>query len=151
MSFLTEDSLPEPRRQNLQRYLDSTVAQIATAIAGARNLEAAAVRDLIDRAPYRGSEAVQLGLVDRLGYWDEVEASVSAAADAPLENRSEEHTSELQSLMRISYAVFCFKKKNFLLSSLSFFLFLSLFFSLYFFFISSLFFFFFFLSFFSFF
>src|SRR3546814_2625023 len=29
--------------------------------------------------------------------------------------RSEEHTSELQSLMRISYAVFCLKKKNYLL------------------------------------
>src|SRR3546814_6399307 len=28
------------------------------------------------------------------------------------ERRSEEHTSELQSLMRISYAVFCLKKKN---------------------------------------
>src|SRR3546814_3715637 len=28
------------------------------------------------------------------------------------ELRSEEHTSELQSLMRISYAVFCLKKKN---------------------------------------
>src|SRR3546814_4071561 len=27
-------------------------------------------------------------------------------------HRSEEHTSELQSLMRISYAVFCLKKKN---------------------------------------
>src|SRR3546814_3996860 len=27
-------------------------------------------------------------------------------------HRSEEHTSELQSLMRISYAVFCWKKKN---------------------------------------
>src|SRR3546814_10354445 len=27
-------------------------------------------------------------------------------------NRSEEHTSELQSLMRISYAVFCLKKKH---------------------------------------
>src|SRR3546814_1707169 len=27
-------------------------------------------------------------------------------------SRSEEHTSELQSLMRISYAVFCWKKKN---------------------------------------
>src|SRR3546814_4474734 len=27
-------------------------------------------------------------------------------------NRSEEHTSELQSLMRISYAVFCFTQKN---------------------------------------
>src|SRR3546814_8869149 len=29
-----------------------------------------------------------------------------------LETRSEEHTSELQSLMRNSYAVFCLKKKN---------------------------------------
>src|SRR3546814_6159006 len=29
-----------------------------------------------------------------------------------LVGRSEEHTSELQSLMRISYAVFCLKKKN---------------------------------------
>src|SRR3546814_2524721 len=29
-----------------------------------------------------------------------------------LGGRSEEHTSELQSLMRISYAVFCLKKKN---------------------------------------
>src|SRR3546814_3047640 len=29
-----------------------------------------------------------------------------------IRNRSEEHTSELQSLMRISYAVFCLKKKN---------------------------------------
>src|SRR3546814_5198342 len=30
----------------------------------------------------------------------------------PQFSRSEEHTSELQSLMRISYAVFCLKKKN---------------------------------------
>src|SRR3546814_10888020 len=30
----------------------------------------------------------------------------------PKMNRSEEHTSELQSLMRISYAVFCLKKKQ---------------------------------------
>src|SRR3546814_5495772 len=33
-------------------------------------------------------------------------------AQAGSELRSEEHTSELQSLMRISYAVFCLKKKN---------------------------------------
>src|SRR3546814_3489865 len=32
--------------------------------------------------------------------------------DVEVEGRSEEHTSELQSLMRISYAVFCLKKKN---------------------------------------
>src|SRR3546814_8241838 len=34
------------------------------------------------------------------------------ASDAMGMARSEEHTSELQSLMRISYAVFCLKKKN---------------------------------------
>src|SRR3546814_2458237 len=32
----------------------------------------------------------------------------------PTRRRSEEHTSELQSLMRISYAVFCLKKKEYL-------------------------------------
>src|SRR3546814_3673254 len=34
------------------------------------------------------------------------------ALKAELTDRSEEHTSELQSLMRISYAVFCLKKKK---------------------------------------
>src|SRR3546814_1273643 len=41
--------------------------------------------------------------------------SVSPEAHSPTSephSRSEEHTSELQSLMRISYAVFCLKKKN---------------------------------------
>src|SRR3546814_3456565 len=48
--------------------------------------------------------------------------SASPASRPPISNcdrpegaspkRSEEHTSELQSLMRISYAVFCLKKKN---------------------------------------
>ncbi len=80
MNFLTEDFLPEPQRQNLQRYLDSALGQIVTAVAEARNLEAGALRDLIDRAPYRGAEAQRLGLVDRLGYWDEVEAEVLEAA-----------------------------------------------------------------------
>src|SRR3546814_7677072 len=35
-----------------------------------------------------------------------------SGVDADMHGRSEEHTSELQSLMRISYAVFCLKKKN---------------------------------------
>src|SRR3546814_9374522 len=33
-------------------------------------------------------------------------------SELPPDKRSEEHTSELQSLMRISYAVFCLKKKK---------------------------------------
>src|SRR3546814_959904 len=40
------------------------------------------------------------------------EAEIARFAAAILLDRSEEHTSELQSLMRISYAVFCLKKKK---------------------------------------
>src|SRR3546814_4943074 len=43
--------------------------------------------------------------------FDEV-AKRDMIAGLSTEVRSEEHTSELQSLMRISYAVFCLKKKN---------------------------------------
>src|SRR3546814_2901951 len=42
------------------------------------------------------------------GYCTNMPRPVTALAT----NRSEEHTSELQSLMRISYAVFCLKKKQ---------------------------------------
>src|SRR3546814_9748560 len=43
-----------------------------------------------------------------------VQGTVNFSNDAPMNEseRSEEHTSELPSLMRISYAVFCLKKKN---------------------------------------
>src|SRR3546814_5982232 len=40
------------------------------------------------------------------------QADAHAPRSRPLLQRSEEHTSELQSLMRISYAVFCLKKKT---------------------------------------
>src|SRR3546814_7199972 len=36
----------------------------------------------------------------------------ASVVDGPFAERSEEHTSELQSLMRISYAVFCLNKKK---------------------------------------
>src|SRR3546814_4474376 len=47
------------------------------------------------------------GITDYEGFGRELLAKVP---DRPV--RSEEHTSELQSLMRISYAVFCLKKKK---------------------------------------
>src|SRR3546814_2407997 len=39
-------------------------------------------------------------------------AQIAVGSTSPRASRSEEHTSELQSLMRISYAVFCLKKKK---------------------------------------
>src|SRR3546814_10401118 len=53
--------------------------------------------------------AVAIG-TDTLSFGPKVEAPQIAAKSAPA--RSEEHTSELQSLMRISYAVFCLINKK---------------------------------------
>src|SRR3546814_5653995 len=53
----------------------------------------------------------------QMGHWlavglRECPQSRGAHTGAAKNERSEEHTSELQSLMRISYAVFCLKKKK---------------------------------------
>src|SRR3546814_1903528 len=65
--------------------------------------------------PYRRSWRAPNSASDAGGLWtpcaDRCPAQFGHACHKD-EGRSEEHTSELQSLMRISYAVFCFKKKN---------------------------------------
>src|SRR3546814_2402279 len=53
-----------------------------------------------------------LPLVGPLLFGHDALVYLSLAAVAAVAWRSEEHTSELQSLMRISYAVFCLKKKT---------------------------------------
>src|SRR3546814_1348063 len=45
-------------------------------------------------------------------FWDGGTLELTPAYDICPQGRSEEHTSELQSLMRISYAVFCLNKKT---------------------------------------
>src|SRR3546814_3869211 len=62
-------------------------------------------RALAEPVADRFEPAPRLGRHRRLGY-----EGVAAAGE--MGARSEEHTSELQSLMRISYAVFCLKKKK---------------------------------------
>src|SRR3546814_3274198 len=59
-------------------------------------------------------EAGQRALADAVGAVDVVVNNAGAVPPGSLSavDKSEEHTSELQSLMRISYAVFCLKKKK---------------------------------------
>src|SRR3546814_2589297 len=61
-----------------------------------------------------GPAAGPFGVPARNGAEMVVDAINEGALPAPYDSkgRSEEHTSELQSLMRISYAVFCLKKKT---------------------------------------
>src|SRR3546814_15951283 len=67
----------------------------------------------IEEASQRAVEAAN-GAADRLmrQLITIMDTSASVEQRALEAERSEEHTSELQSLMRISYAVFCLKKKN---------------------------------------
>src|SRR3546814_5012239 len=69
-------------------------------------------RSLADLLVGTGEEL--LGEFAHLDSCDVVDRLLDAADDRRVahQNRSEEHTSELQSLMRISYAVFCLKKKK---------------------------------------
>src|SRR3546814_9049989 len=68
------------------------------------------------RKPYirRALLASRLGQVMHLrAHWPRLRrAHLHTRGDVQTHARSEEHTSELQSLMRISYAVFCLKKKT---------------------------------------
>src|SRR3546814_9426749 len=57
--------------------------------------------------PYEQLDAILEMLIEK-----EMPVRDIVAAGQPDDVRSEEHTSELQSLMRISYAVFCLKKKT---------------------------------------
>jgi protease-4 len=75
-SFVTDRSLPEPQRENLQRLVDSWSEQIAGDVAQGRGMEAADVLELIDRAPHAAADALDKRLVDRLGYWDEMTDAV---------------------------------------------------------------------------
>src|SRR3546814_8363290 len=65
---------------------------------------------------YLGTQGLVNGLTVGDAFFNRLGATVSERtfcdSGASTAYRSEEHTSELQSLMRISYAVFCLKKKN---------------------------------------
>src|SRR3546814_1386686 len=69
----------------------------------------------INRAFQRADQVQAMERADgtpgEIDFFAPIVADAEAGFGGPL-NRSEEHTSELQSLMRISYAVFCLKKKK---------------------------------------
>src|SRR3546814_6577724 len=94
-------------------------ATLVRSLTGCRTLDQAmaVARVIKAQAPYLALCGV--GGYEGLLHSDKAEtteARVSGFLDYLIDiaaaSRSEEHTSELQSLMRISYAVFCLKKKN---------------------------------------
>src|SRR3546814_7957034 len=76
-----------------------------------RDSEAAISREIADfcGAMGDGDFSRRIDLAGKEGVFRDLSQQLNTLADTM---RSEEHTSELQSLMRISYAVFCLKKKK---------------------------------------
>src|SRR3546814_7702025 len=82
--------------------------------AGAERVEAGSSEPILDLFENRERYVAQRAQVGGThGGWHAVSCGCAHARRPAADGvRSEEHTSELQSLMRISYAVFCLKKKK---------------------------------------
>ena len=76
MNVFTERGFTEPHRRAMRELMDSQFAQILRGIAAGRNKTEDEVRALFDGGPYLGVEALDAGLVDALGYEDEVYAKL---------------------------------------------------------------------------
>src|SRR3546814_1033265 len=81
-------------------------------IAGQYGISRNHLAKVAQRLQALGYVSAQRGRGGGLTLAREPDAVIVGTVVREFENRSEEHTSELQSLMRISYAVFCLKKKN---------------------------------------
>jgi len=77
-----ETGFTPAQRENLQALIDSLYGQIVGDLAKARKIAPEEMRRLIDRAPLSAADAKLAGLVDRIGYWDEVETYVLQQAGA---------------------------------------------------------------------
>ncbi|MDQ2810302.1 MAG: signal peptide peptidase SppA [Actinomycetota bacterium] len=84
---LTESGFTGPAREASERLAASIAEQISAAIAERRGKSAADARALLDRGPFLAADALAEGLVDALGYRDEVYADVrkEAGPDATLQ------------------------------------------------------------------
>ncbi|MGE0152364.1 MAG: signal peptide peptidase SppA [Reyranellaceae bacterium] len=81
-NLATHSEFTPAHRENLQALVDSLFAQIVGDISKARGIAVDELRRLIDRAPMSAADAKLARLVDRIGYWDEVETYALQQAGA---------------------------------------------------------------------
>jgi len=81
---LTETGMSAPHREMMTGLVGDLSEQIVAGISADRRMTAEEVRGIIDGAPYSDSEALQLKLVDKTGYYDQMldEAKAKAGKDA---------------------------------------------------------------------
>src|SRR3546814_9272929 len=114
-AFMPDPSLFRDMDKAATRMADAVEARECITIFGDYDVDGATSAALLIRLLRELGVSAAAYIPDRLmeGYGPSGEALVRLAqGGSTLIVRSEEHTSELQSLMRISYAVFCLKKKK---------------------------------------
>ena len=73
MNFFTHKDLTSAHREAIDTLIEAYYRQMLNGIAAGRGMTQAEARDLIDRGPFLGPQALEWNLVDRLGYRDEME------------------------------------------------------------------------------
>lgn len=76
MDTYTETGFTDAHREAVDTILESVNGQLVSAISETRGLAEERVRELVDRGPILAEEALEAGLVDRLGYRDQVYADL---------------------------------------------------------------------------
>src|SRR3546814_9248846 len=104
---MIQSDTPVPRGD-----LDGTAARAAARLDHDVGAEHGAGAERIDGAHGMHNSAAKPDAVFGRSAGQRIGANDGVAVAVADHERSEEHTSELQSLMRISYAVFCLKKKT---------------------------------------
>jgi protease-4 len=75
-NLFTETGFTDAHRQGVTALVESIAEQVVATVAAARGLSGDAVRECVDTAPLDATAALAAGLVDRLGYRDEVYAEI---------------------------------------------------------------------------
>jgi protease-4 len=75
-NFFTDRSMTEAHRESMEMIAESFYSQLKLGIAQGRGMTDDEIAKLIDRGPFTGPQALEIALVDELGYRDELEADL---------------------------------------------------------------------------
>ena len=79
--------MPEPQRENQRQLLESWMNQVVAGIGDGRGLDSQQVRSLVEAGQFSAERALEAGLVDKLGYQDQMSRALRQAVGADADDR----------------------------------------------------------------
>lgn len=84
-NMFTQNAFTEAHRTATEALLNDTLEQLSTDISAARKLDPAKAKEIFEKGPYLAQDALNIKLVDHLGYRDQVIAAVKGRAGGTAE------------------------------------------------------------------